>query len=199
MVSETHGMSQRGGSVMSHLKIGGNEAALIGRGTADAVLALEPDEALRNLPFLRLGGTVLVNGDDLFGGNVLADLIVSEEPITMVVSRTDEYDADDMKVITRDDVVIDVGKDIPRAEANGESIGMILFQGVGLVQMQEQLERLVRSESDLGLFYLEALRRMMRAGHRIAYVECDDGDWAEVDFHPDLDEMRSQVLSRLSW
>lgn len=63
MVSETHGMSQRGGSVMSHLKIGGSEAALIARGTADALLALEPDEAVRNLPFLRPGGTVFVNGD----------------------------------------------------------------------------------------------------------------------------------------
>ena len=40
MVSETHGMSQRGGSVISHLKVGGNQAALIGRGTADALLAL---------------------------------------------------------------------------------------------------------------------------------------------------------------
>ncbi|MDP7346053.1 MAG: 2-oxoacid:acceptor oxidoreductase family protein, partial [Anaerolineales bacterium] len=29
MVSETHGMSQRGGSVISHVKIGGSEAPLI--------------------------------------------------------------------------------------------------------------------------------------------------------------------------
>lgn len=143
--------------------------------------------------------TVLVNGDDLFGANVIADLIVSDEPIAMVISRSDEYDAEDMKVITKDDAVTDVGKDIPVSDANGESIGMILFQGVGLAHMQDQLERLVRVESDLGLFYLEALRRMMRQGHRIAFVECDEGDWAEVDFHPDLDEMRSQVLSRLSW
>jgi indolepyruvate ferredoxin oxidoreductase beta subunit len=63
MVSETHGMSQRGGSVISHLKIGGDEAALIARGTADALLALEPDEAVRNLPFLRRGGVAFVNGE----------------------------------------------------------------------------------------------------------------------------------------
>ena len=47
MVSETHGMSQRGGSVISHLKIGGDEAPLIHRGAADALLALEADEAIR--------------------------------------------------------------------------------------------------------------------------------------------------------
>jgi len=61
MVSETHGMSQRGGSVMSHLKIGGSDAPLIRRGTADCLLALEPDEAVRSLPFLREGGLVFVN------------------------------------------------------------------------------------------------------------------------------------------
>ncbi len=61
MVSETHGMSQRGGSVISHLKIGGSQAPLIRRGTADVLLALEPDEAIRNLSFLRRGGTVFVN------------------------------------------------------------------------------------------------------------------------------------------
>ena len=64
MVSETHGMSQRGGSVISHLKIGGSEAPLIRRGTADLLLALDPDEAVRNLPFLRRGGTVFVNSDN---------------------------------------------------------------------------------------------------------------------------------------
>lgn len=64
MVSETHGMSQRGGSVISHLKVGGNQAALIGRGTADALLALETDEAVRNLPYLRKGGVVFVNSED---------------------------------------------------------------------------------------------------------------------------------------
>jgi indolepyruvate ferredoxin oxidoreductase beta subunit len=61
MVSEIHGMSQRGGSVVSHLKIGGNESPLIRRGTADLLLALESDEALRNLPFLRPGGVAIVN------------------------------------------------------------------------------------------------------------------------------------------
>lgn len=64
MVSETHGMSQRGGSVISHLKIGGDEAPLIQRGTADVLLALEADEAVRNLPFLRRGGLAFVDAEN---------------------------------------------------------------------------------------------------------------------------------------
>ena len=64
MVSETHGMSQRGGSVISHLKINGNEAPLIQRGTADFMIALDSNEAVRNLISLRRAGIVFVNTND---------------------------------------------------------------------------------------------------------------------------------------
>ena len=64
MVSETHGMSQRGGSVISHLKINGNEAPLIQRGTADFMIALDSNEAVRNLILLRRAGIVFVNTND---------------------------------------------------------------------------------------------------------------------------------------
>jgi indolepyruvate ferredoxin oxidoreductase beta subunit len=61
IASENHGMSQRGGSVMSHLKIGGSDAPLISRGTADALVGLDRSEAIRNLTFVRQGGAVFVN------------------------------------------------------------------------------------------------------------------------------------------
>ena len=61
MVSENHGMSQRGGSVLAHVKIGGSESPLIRRGTADALIAFDRTEALRNLTFARPGGYVFVN------------------------------------------------------------------------------------------------------------------------------------------
>jgi len=61
MVSESHGMSQRGGAVISHLQVGEGQAPLILRGTADILIGLETSEALRNLPFLRRGGVAFIN------------------------------------------------------------------------------------------------------------------------------------------
>jgi indolepyruvate ferredoxin oxidoreductase beta subunit len=61
IASESHGMSQRGGSVMSYVKMGGGEAPLIRRGTADALIAFDRVEAIRNLPFLKAGGSVFAN------------------------------------------------------------------------------------------------------------------------------------------
>ncbi len=57
--SETHGMAQRGGSVVASLKLGGYASALVLPGTADLLLALAQGEAYRNLGVLRAGGACL--------------------------------------------------------------------------------------------------------------------------------------------
>lgn len=56
MGAETHGMAQRGGSVVSHLRLGEVESSLVRTGTARYLIALEENEAYRNLPFLARGG-----------------------------------------------------------------------------------------------------------------------------------------------
>ena len=63
MGSETHGLAQRGGVVVSTLRIGKSltGSPLIIKGDADIVFALEPLEALRALPFLKANGTVIYN------------------------------------------------------------------------------------------------------------------------------------------
>lgn len=61
--AETIGMAQRGGNVVSHVRIGdgGEEvyAPLLAHGMADLVVAFEPAEAARVLPFLARGGTLV--------------------------------------------------------------------------------------------------------------------------------------------
>ena len=61
-VSEVHGMSQRGGSVITHVRIGENVASpLVTPGEADLVIAFEWLEALRAEFYLRAGGTMIAN------------------------------------------------------------------------------------------------------------------------------------------
>ena len=62
--SETHGMSQRGGSVIAHLKLGKFYSPLVREGTADFVYALEINEGYRALRFLKEGGVGFVNLSD---------------------------------------------------------------------------------------------------------------------------------------
>ena len=61
--AEVHGMSQRGGDVQTNLRINSEPIAsdLIPLGGADAVISLEPMEALRYLPFLKKDGWIVTS------------------------------------------------------------------------------------------------------------------------------------------
>ena len=60
--SEIHGMSQRGGDVISTVRFGKKVySPIVGYGEADVILSFEKLEALRNLPFLKKEGTIIVN------------------------------------------------------------------------------------------------------------------------------------------
>lgn len=61
-VSEVHGMSQRGGSVVTYVKYGDDVSSpVIEKGEADAVIAFEQLEAARYVPYLKKGGTIITS------------------------------------------------------------------------------------------------------------------------------------------
>ncbi len=61
-LSEVHGMSQRGGSVVTYVRYGEKVASpIIGEGEADLILAFEKLEAYRYLPYLKQGGKYIIN------------------------------------------------------------------------------------------------------------------------------------------
>lgn len=82
--SETIGMAQRGGSVVSHVRIADTPIAspLMPPGSADTLLGFEPGEAVRSLALLRQGGTLVVNAQTV-------------APVAAALTRT-EYSAQAM-------------------------------------------------------------------------------------------------------
>lgn len=61
-VSEVHGMSQRGGSVVTYVKFGEKiYSPTVEKGTADVILAFEMLEGARYVDWLRKGGTLIVS------------------------------------------------------------------------------------------------------------------------------------------
>ena len=61
MASDEYGMSQRGGSVVSLIKIGDFRSPLMGSENADMLLAFEESEFYSNLRFLKKGGLAIIN------------------------------------------------------------------------------------------------------------------------------------------
>lgn len=88
--AEVHGMAQRGGSVVSHVRWAEKVLSpLIGRGEVDYLLALERLEALRYIEMLKPGSTALINdyaippvsvssGDDVYPDDGRVRQVLSE-------------------------------------------------------------------------------------------------------------------------
>ena len=102
--AETIGMAQRGGSVMSYLRIGDTATPLIRSGCADLIIGFEPGETVRVLPYLKKGGTVITSdravmpvtaalrGSDYEGGKMTSYLKSLEGGLIgkLVIVNTDE-------------------------------------------------------------------------------------------------------------
>ncbi len=92
-VSEVHGMSQRGGSVVTYVKYGTCvDSPIIDKGEADLILAFEELEAYRYLPYLKKGGTIICNTQNI-------------DPMPVIIGAK-EYPADIIKKIKAKNVDI---------------------------------------------------------------------------------------------
>ncbi len=93
-VSEVHGMAQRGGSVITHVRVGDKVyAPLVALGQADYVVAFEELEGARSANFLKEGGTMVVNTQEIWPMPVITGQVKYPEkvlePITQKVIALD--------------------------------------------------------------------------------------------------------------
>lgn len=89
MGAETHGMAQRGGSVVSHLRFGEVESSLVRSDSAHYLMALDETEGYRNLPFLGRGATMLVNsGSSVFPREEVRAFLTKREVICRRIDAT---------------------------------------------------------------------------------------------------------------
>jgi indolepyruvate ferredoxin oxidoreductase beta subunit len=73
-VNEVHGMAQRGGSVLSHLRFGDRVySPLVPKGNADYLVAMEELEGLRYISYLRPGARVILNTRKIMPNSLIND------------------------------------------------------------------------------------------------------------------------------
>ena len=93
-VSEVHGMSQRGGSVVTYVRFGEKVyAPVIDKGQADYILAFEALEAARWLPFLRADGRLIVNTQQIDPMPVVTGAATYPEHLVEKLSSCADVDA----------------------------------------------------------------------------------------------------------
>jgi choline kinase len=138
---------------------------------------------------------ILLNGDTLFETAVLKCLFESpERPVTVLVSRKDIYDADDMKVKMDGSRLVQIGKNIAPDEINGESIGMILFRGEGPMLFYEALKGALADPGASSKWYLSVIDEMARM-MPVWTCSINGLQWCEVDYQADLKQAERVVMA----
>ncbi len=97
--AEIHGMSQRGGSVISHVKFGNKVfSPLVEKGFCDLIIALEELEGLRYLSYLKKNGKIIVNRMKINPLSVLAGKEKYPENIDEILSSSGAIFVDGIKI-----------------------------------------------------------------------------------------------------
>lgn len=155
--AETHGMSQRGGDVQSHLRLSDKEIAsdLIPDGQCDLILSVEPMEALRYLNFL--------NKDTGW-------VITNENPFINIPNypEKEEVIAEVKKV--KNSIVFDADQ-IAREAGNPKGTNMVVL-GAASKYLRIDIEKLEDAIKDIfsrkGAAIVNANIDALRAGRKVA-------------------------------
>jgi indolepyruvate ferredoxin oxidoreductase beta subunit len=148
--AEVHGMSQRGGDVQSNLRISDQPIAsdLIPRGQADLIIALEPMESLRYLPYLNENGWVVTN---------------SQPYLNIPNYPAPEKLNDELNKLPRK-VVLDV-EQIARKTGSAKVANIVIlgaaasFLGIAYTSIEEGIQHIFRRKGDeVILLNLKALK-----------------------------------------
>jgi choline kinase len=138
------------------------------------------------------GDFLLLNGDTLFDTPVLERLLAAPPaPITIAINEKSGYDEDDMKVILNGGRRLrSVGKSLDPTTVDGESIGLMRFQGEGVGQFRSALDAAVREEKALNAWYLSVLNGMAESVP-IHTAPITGLWWGEIDSPSDLVTVRA--------
>ncbi len=114
-VSEVHGMSQRGGSVVPYVKYGEKVySPIIDRGEADIILAFELLEAYRALPYLKKGGKIIVNGQQI-------------DPMPVITGAAEYPEKIDEKIASKADLKVIDALSIAKEAGNIKAVNVVLI------------------------------------------------------------------------
>ena len=140
---------------------------------------------------------LLLNGDTLFEPDVLRGLLSRPEAaIRLVVNGKSHYDADDMKVsVGADGRIRGVSKALCDGSVNGESIGLMRFQGEGGAAFRAGLDRAVRTRRGLGAYYLSVIDELT-AEIAVETSMMTGLWWGELDSPEDLFKLRAELAER---
>ncbi len=153
MMTELHGMAQRGGRISVDLRIGDYRNAIIPNGSADVIVAFEEMEAVRNIGKMKEDGIIIINQRKI-------------HPITLIRNAQDYPEKDIEEILSKYRVIRIEADDIALKLGNKKSVNMVMLGALyasGLLELRE--ESIMRAvEESFGSRFMEINKRAFLEG-----------------------------------
>jgi L-glutamine-phosphate cytidylyltransferase len=137
------------------------------------------------------GDCLVWNGDTLVSNALMKSVIDNGRAgICVTIDRKDGYDDDDMKVVEDGGLLKAIGKRLPLATVNAESIGLLAFRAGGAERFRDAIERAIRTPEGTTIWYLRVIHQIAQEAE-VWTFGIEGEEWGEVDFPPDVEVARA--------
>jgi choline kinase len=142
-------------------------------------------------------GFVVLNSDVLFHPQMLANLLESERDDALLISDTDPNPLGDeeMKVKVKEELVVDISKDMDPLEADGENVGIVKFSPSGARLLVDYMNTLIESGA-VKDWAPRAFREFARR-HPLHALSTRGLPWIEIDFPEDYQRAVNEVYPQI--
>ena len=144
-------------------------------------------------------GFVVLNSDVLFHPRMLANLLGSSRDDALLISKTENgtmpLGDEEMKVKLREELVVDISKDMNPAEADGENVGIVKFSPGGAKTLVGYMDHLI--ENGAVKDWAPRAFREYAQHHPLHALSTDGLPWIEIDFPEDYQRAVTEVFPRI--
>lgn len=140
-------------------------------------------------------GFVVLNSDVLFHPQILENLLRSSHDNALLISyqgeKTEPLGDEEMKVKVKEDVVIDISKEMHPLEADGENVGIVKFSPSGAKLLVRYMDDLIAKGSSTAWAPRAFLEFALH--HKLHAVSTRGYPWIEIDFPEDYQRAVNEI------
>lgn len=141
-------------------------------------------------------GFVVLNCDVLFHPQLLGDLLEPTRDDALLISDTEKETTplgdEEMKVKVKEQLVVDISKDMDPNEADGENVGIVKFSANGAKLLVEYMNKLIETGA-VKDWAPRAFREFARH-HPLHALSTRGLPWIEIDFPEDYRRATEEIL-----
>lgn len=137
-----------------------------------------------------------LHADVLFHPQILLPCLQSSADVTVVLDPA--FVEETLKARVRDGQVVEVSKQIPRAEVFGTFLGIVRFSAQASAHLPTVLTSLIEDETHRNSYFTACLPGLARQGHSIGCSVTGGLPWVEVDTEADLEVAENETFPAIS-